>query len=117
MPLYSPKWVFVAILLIFEVGSVICGAASSSDAFIVGRAIAGVGGAGIMTGDTVLLTYTLPLAKRPKFQGFVGLSFRLASVVGPLLGGVFTSNVSWRWCFYSTTLLNRAFIDLTDAKF
>ncbi|KAK4495532.1 hypothetical protein PRZ48_013864 [Zasmidium cellare] len=97
---YSPKWVFLAVLALFEVGSAVCGAAPNSKALIVGRAIAGVGSAGVITGCNVLITYTVPLAKRPKFQGLIGASFGIASVVGPVLGGAFTSKVSWRWCFY-----------------
>ncbi|KAI9851820.1 MAG: hypothetical protein M1838_002678 [Thelocarpon superellum] len=97
---YSPKYVFLAVITVFEVGSAVCGAAPNSTVFIIGRAIAGVGCAGVMNGGITLLACTVPLAKRPRYQGLFGASFGIASVFGPLLGGAFTSNVTWRWCFY-----------------
>jgi MFS family permease len=48
----------------------------------------------------VILVYAIPLHKRPKFQGFFGAVFGVSSVAGPLVGGAFTTKVTWRWCFY-----------------
>jgi MFS family permease len=97
---YPAKYVFLALVLLFEVGSVICGAAPNSIAFIFGRAIAGMGSAGIMSGAIVLMMSAVPLHKRPLYNGFFSAVLGTSSVVGPLIGGAFTSNVSWRWCFY-----------------
>ena len=98
---YFPlKLSFLISILIFEVGSLICAVANSSTTLIVGRAIAGAGGAGIASGAYTIIAFSVAPAKRPAFTGLMGAVFGLASVIGPLLGGVFTDNVSWRWCFY-----------------
>ncbi|KAK9495527.1 major facilitator superfamily domain-containing protein [Lipomyces doorenjongii] len=97
---YSSKTIFLASIGLFEVGSVLCGAAPNSNAFIVGRAIAGMGSAGIQSGNIILIAHTVPLRKRPMFVGLMGAVFGVASIVGPILGGAFTDKVSWRWCFY-----------------
>lgn len=85
----------------FEIGSAICGAAPNSTVLIVGRAIAGFGSSGIFTGAITIMINTVPLHKRPLYQGLFGACFAVASVAGPLMGGAFTdSSATWRWCFY-----------------
>jgi MFS family permease len=97
---YPVKPIFMAGVFLFEVGSAICGAAPSSRVSILGRAVAGLGGSGMITGTMVIMVHTLPLQQRPAWQGAFGAIFAIASVIGPLVGGAFTTNVTWRWCFY-----------------
>ncbi|KAJ5934559.1 hypothetical protein N7466_004106 [Penicillium verhagenii] len=97
---FSPKAVLFFSILTFEVGSAICGAAPSSAALIVGRAFAGVGAGGILAGSATTVVYSVPLKKRPLVQGALGAFFGLAIILGPLIGGAFTTHVTWRWCFY-----------------
>lgn len=98
---YFPlKAAFLATVVAFEVGSLVCGAAPNATALIVGRAIAGMGGAGIATGGTTIVAFSASPEKRPILMGLIGVTYALAAVAGPLLGGVFADRVSWRWCFY-----------------
>ncbi|KAL3459735.1 MFS general substrate transporter [Aspergillus heterothallicus] len=98
---YFPiKIVFLAALVIFEIGSALCGAAPTSVALIVGRAVAGLGASGIFQGAMVIVAYSVDQRKRPMYNGIFGSVYGISSIIGPLLGGAFTSHVTWRWCFY-----------------
>lgn len=98
--IFDIKYSFLGAVLIFELGSLASAAAPSSTVFIIGRAIAGMGSAGLFSGSIVILSYSLPLRKRPFMFGMFGCMWGIASVAGPLLGGVFTDHLTWRWCFY-----------------
>ena len=84
---YNPKMVFISCLAIFELGSLICGAAPNSATLIAGRAVAGLGSSGMFSGAITIIVYLVPLQKRPAYTGMFGATFAIASVAGPLLGG------------------------------
>ncbi|KAJ5217392.1 major facilitator superfamily domain-containing protein [Penicillium chermesinum] len=97
---YDMKRNFLTAVIIFDIGSAVCGAVPTSNTFIAGRAIAGFASAGIFSGCMLITIPLVPLHKRPMFQSMFGAVFGIPSVLGPLVGGAFTSNVTWRWCFY-----------------
>lgn len=95
---YFPiKLWFLITLGIFEIGSLLCAVAQEPTLLIVGRAVAGLGGAGVSTGIFTTIGLSVPPNQRPALLGYVGSTYGVGAVLGPLLGGVFTDKVSWRW--------------------
>lgn len=90
---FNVKWTYMIALGIFELGSVLCGAATSSSMLIVGRAVAGVGAAAIFSGGMTIVGYSVPLRKRALYIGLLSSMFGIASVVGPILGGALTDRM------------------------
>lgn len=91
---FSIKYTFLVAITIFELGSLVCGLAPTSTALIVGRAVAGVGGAGIASGAFIIIAHSFPLRIRPMCIASMGMVYAVASVLGPVLGGVFTSKLT-----------------------
>ncbi|KAI4123395.1 MAG: hypothetical protein LQ338_005276 [Usnochroma carphineum] len=99
---FNMKWVYIVALGVFEVGSVLCATAPTSSSFIAGRAIAGVGAAGINSGSLTIGGSLVPLNKKPLYISIVSSMYGIAAAAGPLLGGVFTDSprLTWRFCFW-----------------
>ncbi|KAF2678928.1 MFS general substrate transporter, partial [Lentithecium fluviatile CBS 122367] len=98
--LVDTKLLYLASIGVFELGSILCAAAPTSPVFIVGRAVAGIGAAGLMQGSFAIVTKTVPLAKRPFYFGLFVSAFGLSISVGPVAGGVLADRGLWRWCFW-----------------
>lgn len=84
----------------FAVGSILAAVATSFTLMLVGRSIQGIGGGGILTLGEILVTDLVPLAARGAWFGYLGSMWAIGSVTGPLMGGAFAQNVSWRWIFW-----------------
>ncbi|OBT92550.2 hypothetical protein VE01_09472 [Pseudogymnoascus verrucosus] len=97
---FNLKWAYIGAIIIFETGNIVSGAAPTSIALIFGRAIAGIGSAGIFTGSYIIIGFSVPPRHRPRYMGLLGSMYGIASVCGSLIGGALTDHVSWRFCFY-----------------
>jgi EmrB/QacA subfamily drug resistance transporter len=107
MPIYGKlgdligrKKLFLVALTIFIAGSIVGGFATSMELLIAGRAIQGLGGGGLMILSQAIIADVVPPRDRGKYGGFIGAVFAFSAVVGPLLGGLFTDTLTWRWAFW-----------------
>ncbi len=98
--MFGRKKIFIVAILIFLLGSVLCGLSQTMNQLIFFRAIQGLGGGGIFVLVFSIIGDIVSPRQRGRYQGYFGAVFGLSSVIGPLLGGLFTDNLSWRWIFY-----------------
>ncbi|MFJ6831539.1 DHA2 family efflux MFS transporter permease subunit [Streptomyces sp. NPDC091209] len=97
---YGRKKLFQTAIVIFLIGSALCGASQNMGELIGFRALQGLGGGGLMVLSMAIVGDLVPPRERGKYQGLFGAVFGATSVLGPLLGGLFTEHLSWRWVFY-----------------
>jgi EmrB/QacA subfamily drug resistance transporter len=97
---YGRKTLFQAAIVIFLIGSALCGLSQNMVELIAFRALQGLGGGGLMVLAQAIVGDVVPPRERGKYQGAFGAVFGVSSVAGPLLGGFFVDNLSWRWVFY-----------------
>src|ERR1700740_441494 len=97
---YGRKPLFQAAIVIFLVGSALCGLSRNMLELIAFRALQGLGGGGLIVLAQAIVGDVVPPRERGKYQGAFGAVFGVASVAGPLLGGFFVDNLGWRWVFY-----------------
>jgi MFS family permease len=98
---FDMKWLFVASVTLFEIGSAVCGAAPTMSALIIGRVLAGIGGSGIYLGCLNIISALTTAQERGTFITMIGFFWGLGAVLGPVIGGAFSvSGATWRWAFY-----------------
>ena len=98
--LFGRKHVFIICIVIFLIGSALCGVSQNMLQLIAFRALQGLGGGGLMVLAMAVIADVVPPRDRGRYQGVIGAVFGVSSVVGPLLGGFLVDNLNWRWVFY-----------------
>ncbi|HSX42794.1 MAG TPA: MDR family MFS transporter [Candidatus Saccharimonadales bacterium] len=98
--MFGRKKIFQTAIIIFLVGSALCGLSQTMNQLIFFRGLQGIGAGGLMTLVFAIIGDIVPPRQRGRYQGYFGAVFAVSSVLGPLLGGLFTDHLSWRWVFY-----------------
>jgi EmrB/QacA subfamily drug resistance transporter len=98
--LYGRKKLLQGAIVIFLIGSALCGLSQNMAELIAFRAVQGLGGGGLIVLTIAVIGDVIPPRDRGRYQGFFGAVFGVSTVIGPLLGGFFVDNLSWRWIFY-----------------
>src|SRR5262245_59238118 len=98
--LYGRKPTLQVAIVIFLVGSALCGLAQNMPELIAFRALQGLGAGGLLTTSIAVVGDIIPPRDRGRYQGLFGAVFGVSTVIGPLLGGFFVDNLTWRWIFY-----------------
>lgn len=98
--MFGRKKIFIYSIVIFLIGSVLCGLSQNMNQLIAFRALQGLGGGGLMALVLAIVAEVVPPRQRGRYQGYLGSVFAISSVAGPLLGGLFTDHLSWHWIFY-----------------
>lgn len=106
--LIGRKGIFLGAITMFIIGSIVGGFAADMTWLIAGRGIQGLGGGGLMVLSQAIIADVVPARERGKYMGIMGGVFALSSVAGPLLGGWFTEEVTWRWCLWMNIPLGLA---------
>ena len=98
--IYGRKIILQSAIVIFLVGSALCGLAQNMIGLIAFRALQGIGGGGLIVTIIAVIGDLIPPRERGRYQGLFGAAFGLATILGPLLGGFFVDQLTWRWIFY-----------------
>jgi EmrB/QacA subfamily drug resistance transporter len=98
--IFGRKPIILTAVTVFWIGSLLCAVSRSMGMLIAARAIQGIGGGGTIVLPNICVSDLFSMRNRGFYFGVFGMTWALASAIGPILGGVFTSQVSWRWCFY-----------------